>query len=78
MSTTYLQLTAHLDIFNDRLLHGFTFAEKRLHGNADAFLDGRRPGDPLYLAVASWLQLMRNGMPARKAIGDVSRLRGQE
>src|SRR5207302_6965128 len=23
----YLQLTSHLDIFNDRLLHGFTFAE---------------------------------------------------
>ena len=23
----YLELTAHLDILNDRLLHGFTFAE---------------------------------------------------
>jgi uncharacterized protein (TIGR03790 family) len=53
----YLQLTSHLDILNDHLLHGFTFAE-----SVYASIEGLSwmtvaVGDPLYRPYASWMQL---------------------
>jgi uncharacterized protein (TIGR03790 family) len=53
----YLQLTAHLDIFNDRLLHGFTFAESAYMSIRVLSWMGVAVGDPLYRPYASWLQL---------------------
>jgi uncharacterized protein (TIGR03790 family) len=40
----YLQLTPHLDVFNDRLLHGFTFAESA-YMSAHAVSDDSGWGD---------------------------------
>jgi uncharacterized protein (TIGR03790 family) len=53
----YLQMTSHLNILNDRLLHGFTFAE-----SAYSSIDGLSwmsvmVGDPLYRPFGAWLQL---------------------
>jgi len=53
----YLQLTAHLDIFNDRLLHGFTFAESAYMATRVLSWMDVAVGDPLYRPFASWLQL---------------------
>ena len=53
----YLQLTAHLDIFNDRLLHGFTFAESAYMSMPVLSWMDVAVGDPLYRPFASWLQL---------------------
>ena len=53
----YLQLTAHLDIFNDRLLHGFTFAESAYMSIQGLSWMSVMVGDPLYRPYASWLQL---------------------
>ncbi len=53
----YLQLTAHLDIFNDRLLHGFTFAESVYMSQRALSWMNVAVGDPLYRPYASWLQL---------------------
>jgi len=53
----YLQLTAHLDIFNDRLLHGFTFAESAYMSQRVLSWMNVAVGDPLYRPYASWLQL---------------------
>jgi len=53
----YLQLTAHLDIFNDRLLHGFAFAESAYMSIRVLSWMGVAVGDPLYRPYASWLQL---------------------
>ena len=53
----YLQLTAHLDIFNDRLLHGFTFAESAYMSTRVLSWMNVAVGDPLYRPFASWLQL---------------------
>jgi hypothetical protein len=53
----YLQLTAHLDIFNDRLLHGFTFAESAAMATPALSWMNIAVGDPLYRPFASWLQL---------------------
>jgi uncharacterized protein (TIGR03790 family) len=52
----YLQLTAHLDIFNDRLLHGFTFAESAYMSQRVLSWMNVAVGDPLYRPYASWLQ----------------------
>ena len=53
----YLQLTSHLDIFNDRLLHGFTFAESA-YSSVDALSwMSVMVGDPLYRPYLNWLQL---------------------
>lgn len=62
----YLQLTAHLDIFNDRLLHGFTFAESAYMSIQALSWMSVMVGDPLYRPYASWLQL------------DTSRVSGKE
>jgi uncharacterized protein (TIGR03790 family) len=53
----YLQLTAHLDIFNDRLLHGFTFAESAYMSIPALSWMSVMVGDPLYRPYASWLQI---------------------
>ncbi len=53
----YLQLTAHLDIFNDRLLHGFTLAESAYMSTRVLSWMNIAVGDPLYRPFASWLQL---------------------
>lgn len=53
----YLQLTPHLDIFNDRLLHGFTFAESAYMSAHVLSWMWVMVGDPLYRPYASWLQI---------------------
>lgn len=53
----YLQLTAHLDIFNDRLLHGFTFAESAAMATPALSWMNVAIGDPLYRPFVSWLSL---------------------
>ncbi|MDQ3413580.1 MAG: hypothetical protein M3480_01170, partial [Verrucomicrobiota bacterium] len=50
-------LTAHLDIFNDRLLHGFTFAESAYMSQRVLSWMNVAVGDPLYRPFVSWLQL---------------------
>ena len=51
----YLQLTTHLDIFNDRLLHGFTLAESAAMATPALSWMNVVIGDPLYRPYASWL-----------------------
>jgi tetratricopeptide (TPR) repeat protein len=53
----YLQLTAHLDLFNDRLLHGLTLAESAYASLPALSWMSVVVGDPLYRPFASWLQL---------------------
>jgi uncharacterized protein (TIGR03790 family) len=53
----YLQLTTHLDLFNDRLIHGFTFAESAYMATPAISWMNVMVGDPLYRPYASWLQL---------------------
>ena len=64
----YLQLTAHLDILNDRLLHGFTFAESVYMSSQALSWMTIAIGDPLYRPYASWLAIegtkeSRNAQP---------------
>jgi uncharacterized protein (TIGR03790 family) len=54
----YLQLTAQLDIFNDRLLHGFSFAESAYMSQPVLSWMNVAVGDPLYRPYAGWLQLV--------------------
>jgi hypothetical protein len=53
----YLQLTANLNVFNDRLLHGFTLAESAYMSYRALSWMTVVVGDPLYRPYASWLQL---------------------
>ena len=53
----YLQLTTQLDIFNDRLLHGFTLAESAYMAIRVLSWVSVMVGDPLYRPYASWLQI---------------------
>lgn len=53
----YLQLTAQLNVFNDRLLHGFTFAESAYMSVQTLSWMSVMVGDPLYRPYAAWLQL---------------------
>jgi uncharacterized protein (TIGR03790 family) len=53
----YLQMTAHLDILNDRLLHGFTLAESAYMATRALSWMTVVVGDPLYRPYASWLQI---------------------
>jgi uncharacterized protein (TIGR03790 family) len=53
----YLELTAHLNIFNDHLLHGFTFAESAYASIEGLSWMGVMVGDPIYRPFASWLQI---------------------
>jgi len=53
----YLEFTAHLNILNDRLLHGFTFAESAYSSIDVLSWMSVMVGDPLYRPYASWLQI---------------------
>ena len=53
----FLQLTTHLDILNDRLLHGFTFAESAYMATQALSWMGVMVGDPLYRPYGAWLQI---------------------
>ena len=53
----YLQLTTQLDLFNDRLIHGFTLAESGYMSTRVLSWMGVVVGDPLYRPYANWLQL---------------------
>jgi uncharacterized protein (TIGR03790 family) len=53
----YLQLTAHLDVFDDRLLHGFTFAESAYMSMPALSWMSVMVGDPLYRPYAAWMGL---------------------
>ena len=53
----YLQLTSHLDILNDRLLHGFTFAESAYMSMQGLSWMSVMVGDPLYRPYGSWLEI---------------------
>ncbi|MGI9113808.1 MAG: hypothetical protein DLM52_06235 [Chthoniobacterales bacterium] len=53
----YLELTAHLDILNDRLLHGFTFAESVFMASRVLSWMGVAVGDPLYRPYYLWTQV---------------------
>jgi uncharacterized protein (TIGR03790 family) len=67
----YLQLTAHLNVFNDRLLHGFTFAESAYMSVQTLSWMSVMVGDPLYRPYAAWLQLEEN-RETEKAASDWS------
>jgi len=56
----YLSLTANLDVFQDRLMTGFTLAESAWMSQKALSWMGVVIGDPLYRPYASW----RNMMPA--------------
>ena len=60
----YLQLTAHLELFSDRLLHGFTFAESAYMSAPTLSWMSVMVGDPLYRPYGAWLQLEENSRPA--------------
>jgi uncharacterized protein (TIGR03790 family) len=53
----YLQLTTHPNILNDRLLHGFTFAESAYSATQALSWMPVMVGDPLYRPYASWIQI---------------------
>jgi hypothetical protein len=53
----YLQLTSHLNVFNDRLLHGFTFAESAYMSMQALSWMSVMVGDPLYRPYAGWLEI---------------------
>lgn len=53
----YLQLTSHLEILNDRLLHGFTFAESAYMSMQGLSWMSVMVGDPLYRPYGSWLEI---------------------
>jgi uncharacterized protein (TIGR03790 family) len=53
----YLQITANLEMFNDRLLHGLTLAESAYASLPALSWMSVIVGDPLYRPYAVWLQL---------------------
>ncbi len=63
----YLQLTAHLNVFNDRLVHGFTFAESAYMSIQALSWMTVVVGDPLYRPYVSWLQI--DAKPTATRIG---------
>lgn len=65
----YLQLTSHLNILSDRLLHGFTFAESAYMSVQSLSWMSVMVGDPLYRPYAAWLQLADKG-EGEKAAAD--------
>src|SRR3989440_7910876 len=60
----YLQLTAHLNVFNDRLLHGFTFAESAYMSAPTLSWMSVMVGDPLYRPYAAWIGLDEKEKPS--------------
>src|SRR3954447_26184207 len=67
----YLQLTAHLNVFNDRLLHGFTFAESAYMSVQTISWMSVMVGDPLYRPYGAWLSIDAKP-PAEKPPSDWS------
>jgi hypothetical protein len=63
----YLQLTTYLDIFNERLLNGFTFAESAYMATPTLSWMNVMVGDPLYRPYGNWLQLALPGEPQKPA-----------
>jgi uncharacterized protein (TIGR03790 family) len=63
----YLELTAHLDILNNRLLHGFTFAESVFMSSRVLSWMGVALGDPLYRPYLNWTQIDSNKSPKSAA-----------
>jgi uncharacterized protein (TIGR03790 family) len=61
----YLQLTSRLDTFNDRLLHGFTFAESAYMATRVLSWMTVMVGDPLYRPYGSWLQIDVNAQSGK-------------
>jgi hypothetical protein len=61
----YLQLTTNLNIMNDRLLHGFTFAESVYMATPAISWMGVMVGDPLYRPYGAWLQIEPKATPAK-------------
>ena len=57
----FLQLTAHLNILSDRLLHGFTFAESAYMSIPAVSWMSVMVGDPLYRPYGAWLQIDEKG-----------------
>jgi uncharacterized protein (TIGR03790 family) len=53
----YLQLTSNLNVFSDRLLHGFTFAESSYMSVQSLSWMSVMVGDPLYRPYAAWLEI---------------------
>ena len=53
----YLQLTTHPDLLNDRLLHGFTFAESAYSATEVLSWMAVMVGDPLYRPYLNWIQI---------------------
>jgi len=53
----YLEFTSHLNVLNDRLLHGFTFAESAYSSIEVLSWMSVMVGDPLYRPYGSWLQI---------------------
>jgi len=53
----YLQLSVEPDILNERLLHGFTFAESTYAATSALSWMGVMVGDPLYRPYANWIQI---------------------
>ena len=65
----YLQLTSHLNVFSDRLLHGFTFAESSYMSVQSLSWMSVMVGDPLYRPYAVWLDLT-DKVESEKAASD--------
>jgi uncharacterized protein (TIGR03790 family) len=53
----YLGLTCHLNVFNERLLHGFTFAESAYMSIPGLSWMSVMVGDPLYRPYLGWTQI---------------------
>jgi uncharacterized protein (TIGR03790 family) len=60
----YLEFTPHLNIFNDRLVHGLTFAESAYSSIPVLSWMSVMVGDPLYRPFNSWLQI-ENSEPSK-------------
>ena len=60
----YLQLTTHPDILNDRLMHGFTFAESAYSATEPLSWMAVMDGDPLYRPYANWIQIENTLKPS--------------
>jgi uncharacterized protein (TIGR03790 family) len=63
----FLQLTAHLNILSDRLLHGFTFAESAYMSVPAISWMSVMVGDPLYRPYGAWLQIDEKGDDEKSA-----------
>ena len=60
----YLQLTSQLNVLNDRLLHGFTFAESAYMSIPTVSWMSVMVGDPLYRPYAAWLNIEAEKPPS--------------